>query len=57
MLGFGDWGVTAAYVACLAATLLCIVSALRHWNDSDEDERGAARRQQRKAGAGVEEEI
>ncbi len=36
MLGFGDWGVAGAYLACLAATALCVVSAFRHWGDKDE---------------------
>ncbi len=55
MLGFGDWGVAAAYLACLAGTALCIYSALRHWNDKDE--RRATRRRAPGAAAEAEEEI
>jgi hypothetical protein len=55
MLGFGDWGVAAAYLACLAATALCVVSALMHW--SDRDETAAARRRRHDGAAEVEEEI
>jgi hypothetical protein len=35
MLGFGDLGVAAAYVLCLASTALCVVYALLHWNDEE----------------------
>lgn len=35
MLGFGDLGVGAAFVAMLASTVLCVVYGLLHWNDDD----------------------
>jgi hypothetical protein len=56
MLGFGDVGVAAAYLACLAATALCVVSGLMHWN---EDDTAAPRRRRHRDAdaAAVEEEI
>ncbi|ACL63410.1 conserved hypothetical protein [Anaeromyxobacter dehalogenans 2CP-1] len=35
MLGFGDLGVTAAFVLTLASAALCVVYGLLHWNDDD----------------------
>lgn len=35
MLGFGDLGVTAAFLVSLAATALCVVYGLLRWNDDD----------------------
>lgn len=35
MLGFGDLGVTLAFLATLGSTVLCVVYGLLHWNDDD----------------------
>ena len=35
MLGFGDAGVTAAFLATIASAVLCVVYGLLHWNDDD----------------------
>jgi hypothetical protein len=35
MFGFGDTGVTAAFVCTLASAALCVVYGLLHWNDDD----------------------
>jgi hypothetical protein len=35
MLGFADWGVTAAFLATLGSALLCVVYGALHWNDDD----------------------
>lgn len=36
MLGFGDLGVTLAFLATLGSGLLCVVYGLAHWNDEEE---------------------
>lgn len=35
MLGFGDLGVTLAFVLTLASAALCVVYGFLHWNDDD----------------------
>ncbi len=35
MFGFGDGWVAAAYVICIASTILCVVYGLLHWNVDD----------------------
>ena len=35
MLGFGDLGVTLAFLATLASAALCVVYGLLHWDDDD----------------------
>ncbi len=35
MLGFGNLGVTLAFVCTLASTALCVVYGFLHWNDDD----------------------
>jgi len=35
VLGFGDLGVTAAFLVALGSTALCVVYGLLHWNDDD----------------------
>ena len=35
MLGFADWGVTAAFLVTLASAALCVVYGFTHWNDDD----------------------
>lgn len=40
MFGFGDLGVTLAFLLTLGATALCVIYGLRHWNDTGEDRRG-----------------
>jgi hypothetical protein len=42
MLGFGDFGVTLAFLATLGSALLCIGYGVLHWNDED-DGRGGRR--------------
>jgi hypothetical protein len=44
MLGFGDLGVTLAFLATLGSALLCIGYGVLHWND---DDRADARRNRR----------
>ena len=39
MFGFGDLGVTLAFLLTLGATALCVIYGLRHWNDTGEDPR------------------
>ena len=36
MLGFADIWVAAAYILCIASTVLCIVYGLMHWNEKEE---------------------
>lgn len=36
MLGFGDLGVTLAFIAALGSAALCVVYGLVHWNDDEE---------------------
>lgn len=36
MLGLEDFGVVAAYLLCIASTLLCVVYGLATWNEGDE---------------------
>ena len=40
MFGFGDLGVTLAFLLTLASTALCVVYGLVHWHDDDRDPRG-----------------
>jgi hypothetical protein len=35
MLGLGDAGVVAAFIATIASTVLCVVYGLAHWNEDD----------------------
>jgi hypothetical protein len=35
MLGFGDVGVTAAFLLAVGSTVLCVVYGLLHWNADD----------------------
>jgi hypothetical protein len=35
VFGFGDVGVTAAFVVTLGSAALCVVYGLLHWNDDD----------------------
>jgi hypothetical protein len=42
MLGFGDLGVTLAFLATLGSALLCIGYGVLHWNDEG-DGRGGRR--------------
>jgi len=36
MLGIPSLGVAAAYLLCIASTILCVVYAWRNWNKGDE---------------------
>ncbi len=36
MLGFGDFGVTAAYLICIISAAICVVYGLMNWNKDDE---------------------
>ena len=36
MLGFGDLGVTLAFLITLGSAVLCIGYGARHWNDEDD---------------------
>jgi hypothetical protein len=35
MFGFGDLGVTTAFLVTLASAALCVVYGVVHWNDDD----------------------
>ena len=37
MLGIEDKGVLAAYLLCIASTILCVIYGLINWNKGDED--------------------
>jgi hypothetical protein len=36
MLGFGDLGVTLAFLVTVGSALLCVVYGVRHWHDDGE---------------------
>jgi len=36
MLGFGDLGVTLAYLLTLVSVFICVFYAIRRWNDQEE---------------------
>jgi hypothetical protein len=40
MFGFGDAGVTLAFLLTLASTALCVVYGILHWHDDDGERRG-----------------
>jgi hypothetical protein len=40
MLGFGDLGVTLAFLVTLGSAVLCVGYGVLHWNDEDEGRRG-----------------
>ncbi len=40
MLGLGDGWVAAAYMANIAAAVVCVVYGAINWNKSDEDDNG-----------------
>ena len=35
MLGFGDWGVTAAWLLSVGSAALCVAYGLWRWNEDD----------------------
>lgn len=37
MFGIDDPAVWMAFVMCLAATAVCIIYGIRHWNHGDDD--------------------
>lgn len=39
VLGISDPWISAAYVGCILATLLCVVYGIIYWNKGDEDEK------------------
>lgn len=40
MLGFGDLGVTLAFLATLGSALLCVGYGVLRWNDEDDGRDG-----------------
>lgn len=37
MLGFGDFGIFAAYSLCILSTLACVIYGLVNWNKGAEE--------------------
>jgi hypothetical protein len=35
VLGFGDIGVTMAFLVMVGSTVLCVVYGILHWNDEE----------------------
>jgi len=38
MLGFGDFGIFAAYTLCILSALACVIYGIMNWNKGGNDE-------------------